>query len=360
MKRVLGSFGILLSGILIYLLAWPVPINPVSWQAPTDLGLIDPFESNRLLEAATAIDLGKHEGPEDATLGRDNLVYVTTEEGRVVRIRNRQVEAFADTGGRPLGIEVDADGSLVVANAYLGLQRVDGQGNVTNILSSVDGTTPVYPNNLAIARDGKIYFTEASSKYGADKYRGSYNASLLDIMEHGGHGGVFVFDPATGTARQLLDDLNYANGIAISEDNSFLVIAETSNYRILKHWLTGPHQGETEVLLDNLPGFPDNLKTGKSGRFWVGFAAPRNDLIDKVSDKPWLRKVIQRLPSAIRPQAIPSSHVVAFNGDGEILMNMHEPGARFPMLTGVLETQRSLYLTTLFGHQLPVIAKSDL
>jgi sugar lactone lactonase YvrE len=359
-KRVLGYFGILLSCLFIYLLAWPVPINPVSWQAPTDLGLIDPFESNKLLEAATAIDLGEYEGPEDATLGRDNLVYVTVEVGRVLRIRNRQVEAFADTGGRPLGIEVDADGSFVVANAYLGLQRIDTQGNVTNILSDVGGTTPIYPNNLAIAQDGKIYFTEASSKYGADKYRGSYNASLLDIMEHGGHGGVFVFDPATGTARQLLDDLNYANGIAISEDNSYLVIAETSNYRVLKHWLTGPNQGETEVLLDNLPGFPDNLKTGKSGRFWVGFAAPRNDLIDKVSDKPWLRKVIQRLPSVIRPQAVPSSHVVAFNGDGEILMNMHEPNARFPMLTGVLETQRSLYLTTLFGHQLPVIAKSDL
>ena len=360
MKRVLGYFGILLSCILIYLLAWPVPIDPVSWQAPTDLGLIDPFESNKLLEAATAIDLGEYEGPEDATLGRDNLVYVTAEGGRVLRIRNRQVEAFADTGGRPLGIEVDVDGSFVVANAYLGLQRIDRQGNVTNILSSVDGTTPIYPNNLAIAQDGKIYFTEASSKYGADKYRGSYNASLLDIMEHGGHGGVFVFDPATGTARQLLDDLNYANGIAISEDNSYLVIAETSNYRVLKHWLTGPYQGETAVLLDNLPGFPDNLKTGKSGRFWVGFAAPRNDLIDKVSDKPWLRKVIQRLPAMIRPQAVPSSHVVAFNGDGEILMNMHEPNARFPTLTGVLETQRSLYLTTLFGHQLPVVAKSDL
>jgi hypothetical protein len=92
----------------------------------------------------------------------------------------------------------------------------------------------------------------------------------------------------------------------------------------------------------------------------MGLAAPRNNLIDRISDKPWLRKVIQRLPGALRPKAIPASHVVAFNGEGEILMNMHEPNARFPMLTGVLETQRSLYLTTLFGHQLPVVAKSDL
>jgi sugar lactone lactonase YvrE len=359
-KRVLGYLGILLAGIVIYLLAWPVPIDPVSWQAPTDRGLVDPFESNDLLKAATVIDLGEHEGPEDATLGRDNLVYVTTDGGRVLRVRNRRVEEFANAGGRPLGIEADADGSLVVANAHLGLQRIDTQGNVTILLSSVAPNTPIYPNNLAIARDGKIYFTEASNKFGADKYRGTYNASLLDIMEHGGHGGVFVFDPETGTSQQLLDDLNYANGIAISEDNSYLVIAETSSYRVLRYWLTGPLRGETDVLLDNLPGFPDNLKTGKSGRFWMGFAAPRNHLLDKLSDKPWLRKVVQRLPAVLRPKAVPASHVVAFNGAGEILMNMHEPNARFPTLTGVLETQRSLYLTTLFGHQLPVIAKSDL
>jgi len=359
-KHVLGYLGILVAGAAFYLLAWPVPIDPVSWQASADRGLVDPFEPNDLLEAATAIDLGVHAGPEDATLGRDGLVYVTTEGGLVVRVRNRRVEEFADAGGRPLGIEVDADGSLVVANAYLGLQRIDMQGNVINILSNVDGSTPVYPNNLAIARDGKVYFTEASSKFGADKYHGSLNASLLDIMEHGGHGGVFVFDPATGTSRQLLDDLNYANGLAISDDNRYLVIAETSNYRILKYWLTGPRQGETEILLDNLPGFPDNLKTGKAGRFWVGFVAPRNGLVDKLSDKPWLRKVIQRFPASLRPKAVPASHVIAFNGEGEILMNMHDPGARFPMLTGVLETERSLYLTTLVGHQLPVIVKSEL
>ena len=360
MKRVLGFFGLLLTGIALYLLARPVPIEPVAWNAPVSRGLIDPFASNDLLQAATAINLGSQEGPEDAALGHDGFVYVTTASGLVLRIRNRRVEEFADAGGRPLGIEVDVDGSLVIANAYLGLQRIDAQGNVTGILNSVDGSTPVFPNNLAIAADGKIYFTEASSKFGADKYRGTYNASLLDIMEHGGHGGVFVFDPKTRTSQQLLDDLNYANGIAISEDNSFLVVAETSNYRVLKHWLGGPRQGTTQVLLENLPGFPDNLKTGKAGRFWMGFAAPRNDLLDNISAKPWLRKVVQRLPAALRPQAVPASHVVAFNGKGEILMNMHDPDARFPTLTGVLETQRSLYLTTLFGHQLPVVAKSEL
>ena len=359
MKRGLLALGTLLAGLLLYLLLWPVPIEPVAWQAPVDRGFVDPHAPNRLLQAATGIRLGDYEGPEDATLGHDGAIYVTTSQGQVIRILQRRVELFADTGGRPLGIEVDRDGNLIVANAYLGLQRIDRQGNVESLLADIGGT-PVYPNNLAIGTDGRIFFTEASNKFGAERFRGTYNASLLDIMEHGGHGGVFVFEPSTGESRQLLDDLNYANGIAISEDNSFIAIAETSNYRILKHWLAGDRAGTTEVLIDNLPGFPDNLKTGVGGRFWVGLAAPRNALLDNLSDRPWLRKVVQRLPASVRPKAVPSSHVVAFDGDGQILMDMQDPDARFPTLTGVLETQRSLYLTSLFGHRLPVIAKIDL
>ncbi|MDJ0751335.1 MAG: SMP-30/gluconolactonase/LRE family protein [Woeseiaceae bacterium] len=359
MKRALLALSALPAVLLLYLLLWPVPIDPVAWDAPVDKGLVDPFAPNRLLQAATGIQLGDYEGPEDATLGHDGSIYVTTSNGEIIRIRQRRVEMFAVTGGRPLGIEVDRDGSLVVANAYLGIQRIDRQGNVESLVSHI-GDTPVYPNNLAIADDGRIFFTEASSKFGAEHYRGTYNASLLDIMEHGGHGGVFVFDPAGGETEQLLDDLNYANGLAISEDNSFVVIAETSRYRVLKYWLEGERAGTTEVLLDNLPGFPDNLKTGTGGRFWVGLAAPRNALLDKLSNRPWLRKVVQRLPAFVRPKAEPSSHVVAFDAEGQVLVNMQDPEARFPTLTGVLETQRSLYLTTLFGHRLPVIVKNDL
>lgn len=360
MKRVLQTGGLLVVLVLLYLSLWPVPIEPVAWQAPVDRGLVDPFAPNRLLQAARGIDLGDFEGPEDATLGHDDRVYVTTLDGHILRIGSGNVERFASPGGRPLGIETAGDGALIVANSWLGLQRIETDGSMSTLLGSVDGERPVYPNNLAIGNDGRVYFTEASSKFSADEFRGTYNASVLDIMEHGGHGSVIEFDPTTGEARTLLDGLNYANGIAISADSSFLVIAETGSYRVWKYWLTPERRGETELLIDNLPGFPDNIKTGLQGRFWMGFAAPRNALLDRLSDKPWLRKVVQRLPAAVRPQAARASHVVAFDGDGEILMNMYDPRARFPTLTGVLETRQALFLTTLFGHQLPVIEKSEL
>lgn len=360
MKRVLQTGGALLVLVLLYLVLWPVPIDPVAWQAPEDRGLVDPFAPNKLLQAASGIDLGDAEGPEDATLGPDHHVYATTLDGHVLRIGSGTVERFASPGGRPLGIEAASDGAFIVANSWLGLQRIEADGSTRTLLGSLDGERPVYPNNLAVAKDGKIYFTEASSKFGAAEYRGTYNASLLDIMEHGGHGSVIEFDPATGEAVTLLDGLNYANGIAISADNRYLVVAETGSYRVWKYWLAAERRGETEILIDNLPGFPDNIKTGLQDRFWMGLAAPRNALLDRLSDKPWLRKVVQRLPAAVRPQPALASHVVAFSGNGEILMNMHDPRARFPMLTGALETRQSLFLTTLVGRELPVIQKREL
>ena len=354
----MATVATLLVVLFAYLLLWPVPLSPVAWEAPIDRGLVDPFAPNKRLQAATAIDPGEFAGPEDATLGLDSLVYVTTETGHIVRIRNRKAEVFAFVGGRPLGIETDTDGSLVVANSYIGLQRVTADGEVATLYGGDDAD--VFANNLALGNDGVIYFTEASRKFGAREFRDTMEATLYDVMEHGGHGRVIAFDPATGAAEVLLDNLAYANGIAIDPENRFLLVVEMNEYRVLKHWLAGPAKGRTEVLLSNLPGFGDNLKSGLNGRYWLGFAAPRKAVVDRLADKPWLRKVIMRLPKILRPAADVSSHVVAFNEHGEVLMNLQDPAARYPTLTGVLETRRNLYLTTLYGHALPVIAKQDL
>jgi sugar lactone lactonase YvrE len=362
---VLRGATCVLGGVIVltvsYFLLWPVPVQPVAWQAPADLGFIDPFASNALLQRAQAIDIGAHEGPEDLAAGSDGHLYSTSVSGAILRYSaGGKVEVFAETGGRPLGIEADVDGSLLVANAYLGLQRISRDGSVTTILDSVNGQALVYADDLAVAADGTIYFSEATTKFGVANNGGSYVASLLDINEHGGHGLLIAFDPATGETRILLDGLNFANGVAISEDQSFLLLAETGAYRILKHWLLGPDAGRTEVLLDNLPAFPDNINTGRNGRFWIGLIAPRNEFIDRFSGSPFVRKIMQRLPERFRPRAIPHSQVIAISGDGDVLMNLHDASARFPSLTGVLETSDTLYLTSLFGHQLAYIRKQDL
>lgn len=361
MKKFLQSAAVALLLALLYLLLWPVPVEPVAWDAPSDAGLVGVHSPNALLAPATGIDLGQYAGPEDAAYGRDGQIYATTENGVLLQLSpgGRNVREFANVGGRPLGIERYDDG-FVVANPFVGLQRVGPDGTVTTLLDSVDGMRLGYANDVAVARDGRIFVSNASAKFAAAKFGGTLDASLLDILEHGGNGAVIEFDPASGGASVLLDGLNFANGVAISNDQQFLLVAETGGYRILKHWLDGPNVGTTEVLLDNLPGFPDNINTGMNGRFWIGLAAPRNALLDTLAARPFLRKVVQRLPAFVRPQPVASSHVIAIDADGTVLMDLQDPRARYPLMTGVLETPRALYLTTLIGHRLPWLDKQQL
>jgi len=352
----------LIALLFLYFLFWPVPIDPVSWDAPVDAGLVDPFASNDRLRRAEVFDLGSHTGPEDVTGGPDGLIYAATADGVIIRLRpgGSRVEVFAETGGRPLGIEFDADGNLFVANATLGIQKITPDGSVQVLVDTYDGQRIEYADDLAVAANGKIYFSDASSKFSASKSGGSYEASLLDILEHGGHGRIFEFDPASGKTVVIADGLNFANGVAISDDQQYLLFNETGHYRVWRYWLEGPRRGQREVVIENLPGFPDNVNNGLNGKFWIGLVAPRNDLLDELSNKPWLRKVTQRLPAFLRPKAEPSSHIIAITGDGQVLMNLQDSAATVPALTGAFETRDAIWLSSLFGNRLARIDKEQL
>ena len=348
--------------LLLYLSLWPVPVDPVAWHAPADAGLTDPFESNDILSRARLLDIAGHEGPEDIAGGPDGMIYASARNGVIVRMREdgSGLEVFADTGGRPLGIEFDGAGHLYVANSYLGIQKVSADGSVQLLVNSYQGQPIEYANDIAVAANGQIYFSDSSSKFGAAGRGGTYEASLLDILEHGGHGRIFEFDPASGSLAVIADNLNYANGVAISSNQEYLVISETGHYRVWRQWLKGPQKGQREVILDNLPGFPDNINNGFNERFWVGLVAPRNALLDRLSDDPGLRKVVQRLPSFVRPKATPSTHVIAITGDGEVLMNLQDPAALLPAVTGAFETRDAIWLSSLFGHYIGRMDKSRL
>ena len=354
--------GGLLALVVLYLLLWPVPIDPVRWDAPADAGLVDPFESNDILQRTALIDLGGHQGPEDVAVGPDGLIYASTADGFILRVApgGGHVEPFAETGGRPLGIEFDATGNLLVANSWSGIQKVAPDGSVTVLADTYDGQAIEYANDLAVAADGTIYFSDSSSKFGAREWGGSYEASVLDILEHGGHGRIFALDPRTGEMTVIEDGINYANGVAISDDNAYLLVCETGSYRVWRYWLTGSRAGQRETIISNLPGFPDNINNGMNGRFWIGLVAPRNALLDRLAGKPWLRKVVQRLPASLRPAAVPSSHVFAINGDGQVLMNLQDPHAGLPALTGAVETRNAIFLSSLFGNRLGRLDKDRL
>ena len=344
-----------------YLSFWPVPVEPVAWDAPEDRGLVDPFAPNDRLEIMNLVDLDPFHGPEDVTFGFNNLLYSGTEDGKIISFQadGSDRKVFAEVGGRPLGLEFSG-GFLYVANAHLGLQRIRQDGRVVVVTDTVDGTPILYADDVAVAKDGTVYFSDASTKFGAKEWDGTYSASLLDIMEHGSHGRIIKYDPFSDTTSVVMDGLNFANGIAISDDQQYLLVAETGSYRIWRHWLEGDRAGESEVILDNLPGFPDNINNGLNGRFWVGLIAPRSKILDDNSGKPFTRKVMQRMPQFLRPKAVPSTHLIGISGDGDVLMNLMDTQARFPAVTGAIESRQNIYLSSLFGNRIAVVRKKDL
>ena len=294
-------------------------------------------------------------------MGFDGLLYTGTEDGKILSFQTdgNNVKVFADLGGRPLGLDFSG-GFLYVANAYLGLQRVRRDGHVVTLVDEFAGQPIVYADDVAVAKDGSVYFSDASSKFSAAEWASTYGASLLDMMEHGGHGRILKFDPFSNVTSLVMDELNFANGVAVSDDQSFLLINETGHYRVWRYWLTGEKRGQRELILENLPGFPDNINNGNDGRFWVGLVAPRSAVLDKASDQPFMRKVMQRLPAALRPKAVPSTHLIAIDGNGQVLMNLQDSAARFPAITGALETQQGLYLSSLFGNRVAFVKREDL
>lgn len=82
-------------------------------------------------------------------------------------------------------------------------------------------------------------------------------------------GRLMKYDPITKKTTVLLRGLTFANGVALSKDSSFLLLAESSPKKILRLWLQGPKADILE-LFSQLERAPDNIKTNVKGEFWIG------------------------------------------------------------------------------------------
>lgn len=361
LKSILSWASIPFILLLLYLSIWPVPIRPVAWDAPPNPKYSGPFAQNTRLEKLELISVGEHFGPEDLAIDSKGHVYAASHDGHILKwdLKKDAPEVWVKTGGRPLGIEFDSKGQLIVADAYLGLLSISSDKVVTELVTEVEGKALKYADDLDIAKDGKIYFSDASSRFGAKECGGTLEASYLDILEHHGHGRLLVYDPETKGTEVLLSGLQFANGVAVSPAQDFVLVNETASYRVVKYWIDGPKLGESEVIVDQLPSFPDNLSVGSDGRFWIGFIAPRNDLIDRCAPYPFFRSVIARLPKFLKPKPLNYSHVIAIDKDGRVLHDLQDPTGRLPKTTGVCEGKDYLYVSSLDGQAFGRIKKSD-
>jgi sugar lactone lactonase YvrE len=325
------------------------PIATVRWQPPTAPARSRQPQSAEPLPPLRLLDvLG--EGPEDVLVDDAGRVLTGVADGRILRLApdNRLLEVLADTGGRPLGLEWLPDGGLLVCDARRGLLRVDlATGAVTTLVSDVDGRPIGFCNNAAVAGDGTVYFSDSSRRFGVDAWK-------ADLLEHSGTGRLL----RRGLAAEvtvLADGLQFANGVALAPDGSFVVVAETAAYRLSKVWITGPRAGEVEVFVDNLPGFPDNVSTGTDGLFWVAMGSPRDQLLDRLLPRhPRLRRVVWALPDRLQPRPQNFVWVYALSPAGEVVHDLQAPGDRFHFVTGVREHHGTVHLGSLVGDSVGV------
>ncbi len=337
--------GLAAAALVLFLLA-PADVDPAAWEPPAAPTLEGPLAPNRALAAVERIAEGRLHGPEDVAVDAEGRIYAGTLDGRIVRVTldgrgGETVETFVETGGRPLGLAFGAGGRLLVADAHRGLLAVDPGGRLEVLATEAGGRPFRLADDLDVAADGRVYFSDASWRFG-------YGAIFEDLLEARPHGRLLRYDPATGSTEVLLDGLYFANGVALSSREDFVLVNETYRYRITRYWLEGPRAGTSEVFSDNLPGFPDGVSGNRRGTFWVALYTVRNPLMDRLHPRPWVKRQLAKLPPPLLPQAQAYGLVLAVSEDGRIERSLHDPsGERVPQVTSAEEAGGYLYLGNL-------------
>ncbi|UXY23603.1 SMP-30/gluconolactonase/LRE family protein [Streptomyces cynarae] len=300
-------------------------------------------------------------GPEDVVVDRRGRVLTGVEGGRILRLdgladpARTRVEVLAETGGRPLGLELLPDGGLVVCDAHRGLLRVAlHDGTVRVLADSVAGEPLRFCSNVVALSDGTLYFTVSSRRYPFEQWIG-------DIAEHSATGRLLCLAPGADAPEVLLDGLQFANGLAPSKDESFLVVAETGARRLSRYWLAGPRSGRAEPFLDDLPGMPDNLwREGPDGPIWVALAGPHVPALDLLHRAaPPVRRAAARLAvrAPYRPAAM--AGVLAVDDDGRVRRHLVHRPSGFRMSTSACVADGRLVLGSVWERGIAVCELPD-
>jgi sugar lactone lactonase YvrE len=332
------------SALLGLLLLAPGGLRPEAWQPPPALPAAGVWAPNQRLDAAAPEQTGLA-GPDTVVPGADGYRYTAVDGGRVLRWRPEGPrEEFVRVEGRPVGLNFGADGSLYGADELYGrLWKITPERQVQRLADSVGGRRFNFLNDVWIAADGSVYFSESTRRW-------SLRDNPRAMIEHAADGGVYVWRP-DGRVEPVLEQLYFPNGVVLSPAQDYLLVAETGAYRISRYWLGGPRAGQREVLLDRLPGFPGDLSLAPDGQsYWGSLLTARNPLLDRLGPKPWLRALLGRLPLAWLPPAKPFPYVFRFDGDGRVLETLQaSPGSPLPTFSSVVQDGDSLLLGTAGG-----------
>lgn len=340
-----------------------VYVSPTYFKLPTppktDQGSSSPYALNNRLKAVSLIGKGEIEGPEDVIFDRDNNLYCPNRHGDIIRFfapDHKNWEVFAHIGGHPLGMAFDADDNLNVCVGGMGLYRISPNREVIKLtdetnrsfLSIIDDSRLKLADDLDIAPDGRIFFSEATIRYDMSDW-------AYDALESRGNGRLICYDPSDGSTITILRNLQFPNGICMTGDGESFLFAETWGCRISQYWFDGPKKGKHKIIISDLPGYPDNINRASDGNFWVALVGMRSPALDLALRKPGMRK---RMATRVAKDEwlfpnINTGCVVKFSSSGEIFESLWDPsGENHPMVTSMREHKGYLYLGGLYNDRI--------
>lgn len=345
---------------LAYLFFWPVSISPVAWNAPPDPGLNGLFAANDILARAKRLPLeGGHEGPVAAVTAPGGDMFIATVDGHILRLdaTSAQISEFADTQGLPLGLALSG-GNLLIADARRGLLAADMEGNITVLAEESPSGKPLgLLTGIAATPDGAVYLSEAAPERPADAAQ-ARRIAYATILQHRAEGRILAFDTKTGKMSVFLEGLHFPAGLALTRDAQRLLIAAMGSYRVMGISLIPDADARAGALTSSLPGFPANIDRASDGTFWLGLVASRSPTLDRLSARPFLRKLLWRLPSALRPDPRWQGVLVHFDEDGNILETLNDSTGTAAYLTGAVEgPENLLFVTSFTGGDIAVLPR---
>ena len=317
------------------------------------------YALNNKLRDVTLIGLGRIEAPEDVILDREDNLYAGSRHGDIIRFfapDYERMEIFAHIGGQPLGMAFDREDNLYVCVGGMGLYRVTPQQKVERVTdetnrswSSINDDSRLrLADDLDIADDGRVFFSEATVRYEMDEWP-------VDGLEARGNGRIVCYDPRDNSTRTVLRDLKFPNGIAIASDGQSILFAETWGCCVKRYWFDGPKSGQVEMVIADLPGYPDNINLASDGNYWLALVGMRSPAYDLAMRMPGFRKrMASRLPvdEWLFPN-INTGCVLKFSEAGEVLESLWDLGGEnHPMITSMREHRGHLYLGGILNNRI--------
>ena len=317
------------------------------------------YAMNDRLRDVYAIGVGQVESPEDVILDDNDDLYCGSRHGDIVRFfapDYKKMEIYAHIGGQTLGMAFDAHNNLCVCVGGMGLYRVSPERKVEKLtdetnrsmLSVIDDSRLRLADDLDIAPDGRIFFSEATIRYEMHDWH-------TDALEGRGSGRIICYEPRTKHTHTVLSNLIFPNGICIGSDGQSILFAETWGCTIKRYWFDGPRTGQVEVLIPNLPGYPDNINRASDGNYWCGLIGMRSQVFDLAMRKPGFRtRMVKQLQvdEWFSPN-LNTGCVIKFNERGEVLESLWDlHGVNHPMITSMREHRGYLYLGGLSNNRI--------